>query len=78
MGNARPVNGLTAVNVQYLGSKMSSKREVSGNRHLTQHYVHIDLQIPANRMPLFPRQNRSHDHLPFERFGQQAAKENLL
>jgi len=35
MGNAQPVNGLTAVNVQYLGSKMSSKREVSDYQFLT-------------------------------------------
>ena len=57
---------------------MSSKREVSGNRHFTHVFIHSDLQIPTDGMPLLPRQNRGNDCVPFKGFGKQKTDQDLL
>ena len=48
--NQQPAGDLDTVNVQYLGSKMSSKREVSAISIFQLSNLQIDLSFPPNRM----------------------------
>jgi hypothetical protein len=53
--NPMQPNNLVAVNVNMIGSKMSSKREVGAISIFQLTYVCLDLSFPLNGMQMFPR-----------------------
>ena len=67
VNNPMQPTDLVAVNVNLIGSKMSTKREVSDQLLKPTNTYNLDLSFPSNRMQMLFGLNSEPNHLPFER-----------